>query len=123
MQQQHSADSLLRPLQTRDTDWDPASVKVHGGVTPMSSSEWHRKLTSAATDSLELLQQVSLNVALDGCIVPSTTGGARVDYARLVSDMAGAGVCLCLCCGHVNMGLCSSSSSSSSTRTSTSGPS
>jgi hypothetical protein len=56
----------------------------------MSSSNRHRKSTSTTTDS-KLLQQVALNVALDGCIVPSTTGGARVDYAHLVSDMAGAG--------------------------------
>lgn len=28
--------------------------------------------------------QVTLNVALDGCIVPTSTGGARVDYAHLV---------------------------------------
>lgn len=47
---------LLQPLRTHPTpNWDPATVKV------------------------------TLNLALDGCIVPSTAPpGARVDYSHLV---------------------------------------
>lgn len=44
----------LQPVKTHSTPWDPATVKV------------------------------TLNITLDGCIVPTTAGGARVDYSHLV---------------------------------------
>jgi hypothetical protein len=50
----------LQPLATHATAWDPASVKV------------------------------TLNLRLDGCIVPTSRGGARVDYAHLVRSLCAA---------------------------------
>jgi hypothetical protein len=45
---------LLQPLRTHDTVWEKSSVRV------------------------------TLSLRLDGCIVPTAAGGARVDYAHLV---------------------------------------
>ena len=45
---------LLEPVKTHDTDWQPSSARV------------------------------TLNVCVDAMIVPSESGGARVDKANLV---------------------------------------
>lgn len=49
---------LLKPIKTHDTAWEP-----------------HQQRNSF---------KVTLNTALDGCIVPTETGAARVDYSHLV---------------------------------------
>lgn len=48
--------ALCRPLRTHDTTWVPAPNNP----------------------------KVTLNVVLDGCIVPTESGAARVDYSHLV---------------------------------------